>query len=49
VNANHFGFLADAKPAKWLAKPTKWLASQNALKQAILRGCTGKPLLQAKK
>jgi hypothetical protein len=28
VNASHFGFLADAKPAKWLAKPTKWLASQ---------------------
>jgi hypothetical protein len=21
VNASHFGFLADAKPAKWLAKP----------------------------
>ncbi|KAJ7867279.1 hypothetical protein B0H13DRAFT_1861189 [Mycena leptocephala] len=30
MNASHFGFLADAKPAKWLAKPTKWLASQNA-------------------
>jgi hypothetical protein len=30
VSASHFSFLADAKPAKWLAKPTKWLASRNA-------------------
>ncbi|KAJ7723122.1 hypothetical protein B0H14DRAFT_2641998 [Mycena olivaceomarginata] len=30
LSASHFGFLADAKPAKWLAKPTKWLASQKA-------------------
>ncbi|KAJ7301066.1 hypothetical protein DFH08DRAFT_827845 [Mycena albidolilacea] len=28
--ASHFHFLADAKPAEWLAKPTKWLASHLA-------------------
>jgi hypothetical protein len=28
VNASHFGFLAEAKPAKWLAKPTNGLQAK---------------------